>query len=74
MLNIQIVFSVLASKINSFDRLRLFNLDINEEFTPNEKNELKKLFLEINDCIVKKVKKYYHFDDSDDSDIIIVHN
>ena len=47
-------FSVLASKIDSFDRLRLFNLDINEEFTPNEKNELKKIFLEINDCIVKK--------------------
>ena len=61
-------FSVLASKINSFDRLRLFNLDINKEFTPNDKNELKKIFLEINDCIVKKVKKYYHFDDSDDSD------
>lgn len=60
-------FSVLASKINSFDRLRLFNLDINEEFKPNDKNELKKIFLEINDCIVKKLKKYYHFDDSDDS-------
>ena len=57
-------FSVLASKIDSFDRLRLFNLDINKEFIPNEKNELKKLFLEINDCIVKKLKKYYHFDDS----------
>ena len=61
-------FSVLASKIDSFGYLRLFNLNINEEFKPNEKNELKKLFLEINDCIVKKVKKYYHFDDSDDSD------
>lgn len=60
-------FSVLASKINSFDRLRLFNLDINEEFKPNDKNELKKIFLEINDCIVKKLKKYYHFDDNDDS-------
>ena len=73
-------FSVLASKINSLGYLRLFNLDINKEFTPNEKNELKKLFLEINDCIVKKVKKYYYFDDSDDSDDndnsdrIIVHN
>ena len=36
--------------------------------------------LDINDCIVKKVKKYYYFDDSDDSDDndnsdrIIVHN
>ena len=60
-------FYVLASKIDSLDRLRLFNLDINKEFKPNEKNELQKLFLEINDCIVKKVKKYYHFDDSDDS-------
>lgn len=57
-------FSVLESKIDSFGNLRLFNLDINKEFKPNEKNELKKLFLEINDCIVKKVKKYYHFDDS----------
>ena len=63
-------FSVLASKLDSFDRLRLFNLDINKEFTSNEKNELKKLFLEINDCIVKKLKKYYDYD----SDIIIVHN
>lgn len=63
-------FSVLASKINSLGYLRLFNLDINKEFTPNEKNELKKLFLEINDCIVKKVKNYYDYD----SDIIIVHN
>ena len=60
-------FSVLASKIDSLGYLHLFNLDINKEFTPNEKNELKKLFLEINDCIVKKLKKYYHFDDSDDS-------
>lgn len=59
-------FSVLASKINSLDRLRLFNLDINKEFKSNEKNELKKLFLEINDCIVKKLKKYYDYDDSDD--------
>jgi hypothetical protein len=50
--------------------LHLFNLDINKEFTPNEKNELKKLFLEINDCIVKKLKKYYDYD----SDIIIVLN
>ena len=65
-------FSVLASKINSFDRLRLFNLDINKEFTPNDKNELKKIFLEINDCIVKKVKKYYHFDNSDDSGRITI--
>ena len=61
-------FSVLASKIDSLRYLRLFNLDINEEFKPNEKNELKKLFLEINDCIVKKLKKYYDYDDSDDSD------
>ena len=65
-------FSVLAFKIDSFGYLRLFNLNINEEFKPNEKNELKKLFLEINDCIVKKVKKYYHFDDSDDSESIII--
>jgi hypothetical protein len=55
-------FSVLASKINSLDRLRLFNLDINKEFKPNEKNELQKLFLEINDCIVKKLKIYYDLD------------
>jgi hypothetical protein len=55
-------FSVLASKINSLDRLHLFNLDINKEFTPNEKNELQKLFLEINDCIVKKLKIYYDLD------------
>jgi hypothetical protein len=46
-------FSVLASKIDSLGYLRLFNLDINKEFKSNEKNELKKLFLEINDCIVK---------------------
>ncbi len=57
-------FYVLASKIDSFGNLRLFNLDINKEFNSNEKNELKKFFLEINDCIVKKVKKYYHLDDS----------
>jgi hypothetical protein len=61
-------FSVLASKIDSLGYLRLFNLDINKEFKSNEKNELKKLFLEINDCIVKKLKKYYDYDDSDDSD------
>ena len=60
-------FSVLASKIDSLGYLRLFNLDINKEFKSNEKNELKTLFLEINDCIVKKLKKYYHLDDSDDS-------
>ena len=59
-------FSVLASKIDSLGYLRLFNLDINKEFKSNEKNELKKLFLEINDCIVKKLKKYYDYDDSDD--------
>ena len=61
-------FSVLASKIDSLGYLRLFNLDINKEFKSNEKNEFKNLFLEINECIVKKIKKYYHFDDSDDSD------
>ena len=55
-------FYVLASKIDSLDRLRLFNLDINKEFKPNEKNELQKLFLEINDCIVKKLKIYYDLD------------
>ena len=60
-------FSVLASKIDSLGYLSLFNLDINKEFKSNEKNELKKLFLEINDCIVKKLKKYYDYDDSDDS-------
>jgi len=49
-------FYVLASKIDSFGNLRLFNFDINKEFKSNE----------INDCIVKKVKKYYQ----DDSIII----
>ena len=58
-------FSVLASKIDSLGYLRLFNLDINKEFKSNEKNELKKLFLEINDCIVKKVKKYYDLDNDE---------
>jgi hypothetical protein len=61
-------FSVLASKIDSLGYLRLFNLDINKEFKSNEKNELKKLFLEINDCIVKKVKKYYDLDNDIDED------
>jgi hypothetical protein len=60
-------FSVLASKINSLDRLRLFNLDINKEFTPSEKNELQKLFLEINDCIIKKLKIYYDLDNDLDN-------
>ena len=61
-------FSVLASKIDSLGYLRLFNLDINKEFKSNEKNELKTLFLEINECIVKKIKKYYQLDNDIDND------
>ena len=61
-------FSVLASKIDSLGYLRLFNLDINKEFKSNEKNEFKNLFLEINECIVKKIKKYYQLDNDIDND------
>lgn len=53
-------FHELASRLDSDDYMRLFYLDINNEFKDANHNELKELFLKINRCVLRKVKKYYN--------------
>ena len=52
-------FHVLASKINLRENLSLFNLDIDKEFTLNEKIRLRQIFLELHDCVAEKVRNFY---------------
>ena len=55
-------FKKLASKIDKTDLLLLFNLNINKEFNKEDKNELKKLFIKIDECIIKKIKKHFNIE------------
>ena len=55
-------FKVLASKIGTVKFLRLFGMDVNEEFKDINKEELKQFFMEMNDYIIDKIKIHFEID------------
>ena len=52
-------FRNIANKLYTNNHLYFFDLDINKEFEFVDKKELKQYFLEINEIIMNKMKKYF---------------
>lgn len=62
-------FYTIASNIDSNNYLRVFNININNEFKKEYRQDVKELFIKINDCIINQIKKYYNLEDISDEPV-----